>query len=459
MKLAVIGAGWAGLSAALQATRRGHHVTVFEASRTLGGRARAVPVSYTHGTQEHHWLLDNGQHILIGAYSQTLALMQRVGTPGSDLLRTPLTLMYPNGHGLCCPDLSHFAMNSIATKQVLSMMELVLGITSLSWRFAERWALIARAMRWRQQRFTCAPNLSVAEICADLPPRVVEEFIEPLCVSALNTPCSTASAQVFLRVLQDALLGTGAQDAQAWGLPSHMLLPRTDLGRLFPERAAQALRQAGARLHTGVRAQLTHARQGHSPHGWQVQGEDFDQVILATSASDAVKLLDFAASVAPENIAYHMQAWQQITQALAYEPIATVYAYAPEARLRAPMLALHSSDVHPAQFVFDRGQLQRDPADPQHGLLAFVVSASRGDAATLQAQVLHQARAQLGLELTPVKTLVDKRATFACTPGLQRPCAAVAPGLIACGDYIAGPYPATLEGAVRSGLHAVDLIN
>ena len=55
-------------------------------------------------------------------------------------------------------------------------------------------------------------------------------------------------------------------------------------------------------------------------------------------------------------------------------------------------------------------------------------------------------------------TVVEKRATFACTPGLQRPSAQIAPGLLACGDYVAGPYPATLEGAVRSGLHAARLL-
>jgi len=49
-----------------------------------------------------------------------------------------------------------------------------------------------------------------------------------------------------------------------------------------------------------------------------------------------------------------------------------------------------------------------------------------------------------------VQTVVEKRATFACTPGLARPPATIAPGLLACGDYVAGPYPATLEGAVRS---------
>jgi len=50
--------------------------------------------------------------------------------------------------------------------------------------------------------------------------------------------------------------------------------------------------------------------------------------------------------------------------------------------------------------------------------------------------------------------VVEKRATFACTPQLQRPATRIAPALLACGDYVAGPYPATLEGAVRSGVQA-----
>jgi hypothetical protein len=117
------------------------------------------------------------------------------------------------------------------------------------------------------------------------------------------------------------------------------------------------------------------------------------------------------------------------------------------------MLALHGSADAPAQFVFDRGQLG-GPA----GLLAFVVSASVGDKALISAQVLAQGQAQLGLELELVQTIVEKRATFACTPSLLRPAAQIAPGLLACGDYVAGPYPATLEGAVRSGLHAARLL-
>ena len=61
-------------------------------------------------------------------------------------------------------------------------------------------------------------------------------------------------------------------------------------------------------------------------------------------------------------------------------------------------------------------------------------------------------------DLTPLRTVIEKRATFACPPGVRRPSGVVAPGLLACGDYVAGPYPATLEGAVRSGSAAADML-
>jgi hypothetical protein len=114
------------------------------------------------------------------------------------------------------------------------------------------------------------------------------------------------------------------------------------------------------------------------------------------------------------------------------------------------MLCLRSDAQNPAQFVFDRGQLG-GPA----GLLAFVASASQGDRQVLQERTIAQGRSQLGLpNLQPLRTVVEKRATFACTPGLRRPDWRIAPGLSACGDYVDGPYPATLEGAVRSGIRA-----
>jgi hydroxysqualene dehydroxylase len=183
-----------------------------------------------------------------------------------------------------------------------------------------------------------------------------------------------------------------------------------------------------------------------------VQGESFEAVIVATSASNVPEVPVNHRLLAIQTIANSMRHWQQIATALHYEAITTVYAFASNVRLAQPMLALRG-EQGPAQFVFDRGQLG-GPA----GLLAFVVSASHGDRDALQAQVLAQAQAQLGLDVLAVQTVVERRATFACTPGLKRPPPQIAPGLLACGDYMDGPYPATLEGAVRSGLAAANLL-
>ena len=429
MKVAVIGAGWAGMAAAIAHTQAGHQITVFEAARTVGGRARAVPGTLPDGSPV---TLDNGQHILIGAYATSLRLMRLVGVDtDSALLRLPLTLQFPDGQGLQLPDLP-------------PPLDALLGIArAKGWHWRDKLALLRTATGWQLRGFRCAPQTSVAELCAALTPRLMAEFIDPLCVSALNTPACEASGQVFLRVLQDSLFsGPGG---------SNLLLPRVDLGEVFPQAAARWLRGNGAIVRTGSRVQTLVA----NPHGgWKVAGMAFDAVILATTSTEAARLVSQAAQTAPYDMAVPLCDWAACAQALRFEAITTVYLQGTPppngALLPRPMVALRSTAEHPAQFVFDRGQLGGNA-----GLLAFVVSTSCGDRATLEAQVLQQAQQELGLsDLYALQTLVDKRATFACTPGLQRPGAHLAHGLWACGDYIAGPYPATLEGAVISGTTA-----
>lgn len=426
-KVAVVGAGWAGMAAAIAHRQAGRQVTVFEAARIVGGRARAVPGVLLDGTAA---TLDNGQHILIGAYTESLRLMRLVGVdPTTALLRLPLTLQFPDGQGLHLPDLP-------------PPLDALLGIVrAKGWGWQDKIALLRTATAWQLRGFRCAPHTSVADLCAPLTPRLMAEFIDPLCVSALNTPAREASGQVFLRVLQDSLFsGRGG---------SNLLLPRTDLGALFPEAAARWLLQQGGHVVTGQRVQrLVPLSSGR----WQLAGathgaeeaDAFDHITLACPSWEAARLVEGLASTAGLASAAR---WGATASALRFEAITTVYAHASNARLPLPMLALRNTAEHPAQFVFDRGQL-----DGQRGLLAFVVSASDGDRALIEQQVLQQAAAQLGLPgLRPVQTVVEKRATFACTPGLQRPAMQVLPGLTACGDYVDGPYPATLEGAVLSG--------
>nr|WP_119153465.1 hydroxysqualene dehydroxylase HpnE [Caldimonas tepidiphila] len=414
-KVAVVGGGWAGCAAAVQAVEAGHEVTLFEMAGHLGGRARRVELDGT--------ALDNGQHILIGAYGETLALMRRVGVaPDEALLRMPLRVMYPDGSGLL-----------LAEGPALRTFPLAV-LRYPGWSARERLALLAAAGGWALRGFGCRAGLSVSQLCAALPQKVRADFIEPLCVAALNTPAREACAQVFLRVLRDALFsGPGSSD---------LLLPRSDLSALLPDAAARWLEAAGATLRLSRRVQRLEADAG----GWRVDGERFDAVVLAASPVEAARL------VAPIDAGWAAQA-----RALRFEPIVTVYAQADGATLPLPMMALREGPGAPAQFVFDHGRLG-GPA----GRLAFVVSGAsgwlaRGSEATAQA-VLAQAREVLPAGTAPrlrlLRTLVEKRATFLCTPGLARPPAAIAPGLQAAGDYVAGPYPATLEGAVRSGKQA-----
>jgi hypothetical protein len=352
--------------------------------------------------------------------------MRQVGAdPAVALARCPLTLRYPDGRGLSMPPGPAW----------LGFGRAVWGCRG--WTNRDRWALMAAAARWSLAGFRCPPGTTVAALCAGLPASVRELLIDPLCVAALNTPASEASGQVFLRVLRDAVFGgPGSAD---------LLLPRVSLSALLPEPAVAWLLRAGATVRLGHRTRAVEPAVG----GWRLDGEDFDAVVLACTAAEAARL---AAPVAAP--------WARRAAALHYEPIVTAYLRCPGARLPEPMMALIEGPDAPAQFAFDHGALGATP-----GLFAFVVSGAAawveaGLEATGQA-VLRQARAAFGAGTWPsppqlLKVMAERRATFRCTPGLDRPTASIAPRLVAAGDYIEGPYPATLEGAVRSGRSAAD---
>lgn len=413
-QISIIGGGWAGLAAAVAACEAGHRVSLYEASSSLGGRARSL------ANTVNELPLDNGQHILIGAYSATLGLMQRVGLdPSALLLRLQLDVRFADQRGLVLPNWP-------------APWHALWGILNASgWSARDKWSLLKACVAWQINGFTCAPTWTVTELMHHhkVRGRVVIELIEPLCLSALNTPMAQASAAVFLRVLHDALMGgPGSSD---------LLIPKVDLHQLLPQACEAWLSARGAKVHLSHRISVD-----------DLQSEAFTPspqhaVILATPAWEAARL---SANLNPT--------WSAQAQALSHLPIATVYVRCNDVGFKGlsrPMLALHSQADRPAQFVFCRTKLTQ-----QNGVLACVISACDTERAALETQVLQQLQEQLGLhQLEVIQTVVEKRAAFACTPHLQRPACAVAPHVWACGDYVAGPYPATLEGAVRSGLQVV----
>lgn len=437
---AVIGAGWAGCSAAVALAQAGYKVTLFEASRTLGGRARAVEVNGS--------TLDNGQHILLGAYRDTLQMLKTVGIDADRaMLNLPLQMRYPPGGAgmdFIAPRLPaplHLALALLRAKGLATADKMALA----------RFSTTARWMDW-----TLHTDCSVSELLDrfDQTDRLIQLMWRPLCLAALNTAPERASAQVFLNVLRDSL---GARRSA-----SDMLLPRLDLSALFPAAAAAFIEQRGGTVRTGAKVGAV------APHagGWQIEasGNDVDgtwttYAEVAVMAGGAPSTAVLLGKLGLGDLASELMAFE-------YEPITTCYLqYAAGTGLELPFYALVDDPAtgHWGQFVFDRGQLDAR----QSGMLSVVVSASSQASSLERAALAAAIGAQLAAVLArpelakPLWTQVitEKRATFACTPALARPASDIGlPGLAIAGDYTASDYPATLEAAIRSGIGAANVV-
>lgn len=415
----MIGGGWAGLAAAVELCAAGVTVSVFESARQLGGRARSVVIDGR--------TLDNGQHILLGAYRETLRLMRQVGAEPERYLRR----------------------QTLELRQDREAFRLRLPRLPSPWHLACGLAL-ARGLPLREKfgaiRFMRALQADAYQLPADTSVAawldhheqrgVLRRLMwEPLCFAALNTAPENASAQVFANVLRDSLGGTRAD--------TDLLLPCADLDRIFPAAAARFIETHGGAIHLGTRIR-------HIEHDLTIAGDGFDRVILATAPRHAIPLL----AAHPETAAI-----ADMLDGYAYEPISCAYlAYPPDLALPCPMLGLESRHPgHLGQWVFDRGMLGGPP-----GLLSFILSANGAwdalDDTTLCSALHTELEATLGRQLPRPdwqQVLRERRATFSCRPNLPRPNARTPlSGLWLAGDYAYADYPGTIEGAVRSGIAA-----
>jgi squalene-associated FAD-dependent desaturase len=389
------------MAAAVTLAQRGVPVTVFEAGPVAGGRARRVTIQGR--------ALDNGQHILIGAYAELLRLMALVGAPPDALLRVPLELRYADG----------FSFRSLWLPAPLGLLGGILACGGVP--FAERLGAVRFMSFLRKTAFRIAPEISVQALLEQhrQDGRIGHYLWRPLCVSALNTPPQQASAQVFANVLRDSLAGpAGASD---------LLLPRADLSRLFPEPACEfvAARGGEVRLNAPVR-DLAALR------------ADFSVVIVAVGPHQLKTLLP--------GIAREYQ----------YQPIYTCYLQYPEStRLAFPMLGLAGGLV---QWAFDRGRLTGE-----RGLVACVISAQGDHQQMPQDELAAACHRELKSAMKSVpepqwtRVIAEKRATIACTPAMKAlDLPSLPPGIVLAGDYTDPDYPPTLEAAVRSGVRAAN---
>lgn len=428
-RIAIIGGGWAGLVAGVELSAAGFHVTLFEAARQLGGRARKVSV-IGHS-------LDNGQHILVGAYRETLRLMRKVGASPEQLLRRlPLQLSFPESQT------SGFNLRLPPLPAPLHLLFGILGARGVG--LGEKIAA-ARFMRKLQRlNYRLAEDCSVATLLDQHGQHgtLRNKLWNSLCLAALNTTPENASAQIFANTLKDSLGGDRAA--------TDLLLPAADLGELLPAPAAAFILAHGGHIRFSERVKLI--EEGAS--GFTINGAAFDHVILATAPQHAASLLADDPRTADT---------ARMLDDYCYEPIGTVYlGYPATVALPFPMLGIDGSDGRRlGQWVFDRGALEGT-----RGLMAFVLSGNgHWDALDNRelAETLHGELQQILGKALPrphwSQVIRERKATFSCRPNLPRPALRTArPGLWLAGDYVCADYPATLEGAVRSGVavaHAI----
>ena len=413
--VAIVGGGWAGLACAVALADAEVPVTLFESARQLGGRARAVV-----------WdglTVDNGQHLMVGAYRETLALLERLGHLHL-IERHPLDLRVP-GFRLALPK----------WPPPLHLAAGLFRAQGLTW--GEKFSAVLFMQDLKRKRFRLEQHQPASELLKDQPASLVDKLWGPICIAALNTPLGQASAQVFCNVLRDSLMGTRED--------SDLVLNRSDLGHLLPAAAVSFLRRAGAEIRLSTRVEGIRAKS----RGLHLDGpeEGFSTVVLATHPSQVAALSQPLPELAGVRDDLSRFTWQ---------PILTLWLrFETPPPLPFPMLGLGPGQ---APWAFERN-------DIAPGVVSIVESAEGPHLALAPEALLDSYLKQLEGVLGPLpplrswKAITEKRATYACTPGMARPDNATPlPGLYLAGDYTEGPYPATLEGAVASGVKCARLI-
>lgn len=424
-RVVIVGGGWTGLATAVELARHGIKPALLEAGRQLGGRARAVRFGPFH--------VDNGQHILLGAFRSVLDILGTVGVAEASVFRRqPLRLVMVE------PDGRRF---EIGTARLPAPLHLAAGLLrARSLGMAARLKALALLRAMRRQGFTVDPDCSVADYLAShrQPPEALRTVWRPLCLAALNTAPEEASTRVFLRVVRDAFFVRRRH--------SDLLLPTLDLSACLPRPATDYIESRGGTVRLGAR--VSALQLGDGAVAGVYLGEErvaADHVVIATPPETCAALLRDHARVAHIAEAYRH---------LVPQPVCTVFLRYPQpVALDRDMVGLLDGTAH---WLFDRGRLTGD-----RGLIAAVIN-GRGPHLRLANEalidrVVRDIAVRFPRWPAPIETKLirERSATIVARPGIDRYRPAHATGvrgLWIAGDYTATGYPSSLEGAVRSGV-------
>jgi squalene-associated FAD-dependent desaturase len=421
----VAGGGLAGIAAAVEATARGARVTLVERRPFLGGKAFSFTDPRT-GAE-----LDNGQHVHLGCCTAYMALLDRLGSLGLTAIQPALSVHVRDRAG------AHGMLTARRLPPPLHMGP------SFS-----RYGLLSRAERVRALRALAAiaalgdhgraglDDVSFGEWLRAHGQRdaAIERFWDVVILPTCNDRSDRTSAALAAFVITEGLMRTRGGSAIGWALAG--------LSHLVDSPTRHLLAREGGAVITGHAVTAADAAGVTLSDGRHV---DADAVVLAMPPGRIGAACPGALPMPPD---------------LGESPIVNVHLWYDRPVLDHPMLAVVDS---PVQWMFDRTAITGEGAPGQH--VALSLSAARAEMGVPRGELAERMDREVR-ELIPASrhaallqwaVTKDARATFAPAPGqaTRRPGPRTPlEGVVIAGTWTATGWPATMEGAVRSGLAA-----
>jgi squalene-associated FAD-dependent desaturase len=434
----VIGGGWAGISAAVDAAKRGATVVLVEERPYLGGRAR----SFTDKTTGEE--IDNGQHLMMGCYASTLSVLRELSTDGMIHRQDALRVRFIDADGR--QDLLDAGLFPGAAGVAAGIMRL----RHLSTR--SRLKILDLAVRLRMGRVVSA-DLTCENFLLRYgqTSEAITRFWEPIILATLNAPIGQAAADLLVAVMRLAFLG-GAED-------SKLYLPTVGLSELIAPFPSWLARHGGS-VHTSTSCDEIRIENSRVTEVVLSNGQTLrpSQVVAAVPERSLTKL----------NAQCTMHSASSIMHSASYSPIISIYLWYDKAFMEETFVAALGTTT---QWVFDRRRIQRsvsaDVVSAFPGHVALTMSAGSSLAQRPAEEIIEHCDTELrqlfrgrmeGVRRLHGLVIKEKMATPLITPRTERPVLSALHGtatnLWVAGDWTDTGLPATIEGASRSGVAA-----